>query len=240
MLRCISAEMQKMKRTFTLKLLWIAPLVPLFCAYGSGQISGMYFWYCAFLPGALTIMCSMVMLKDKKMKYRSIFSLPMDKGKIWMGKVMACGVLLLLACAVFFILISLWGFIPPYNKIGHVPFSQLLSASTLLFITFLWQVPLCLFLSAKYGIFITIILNMLFNIIGGAGFAYSGIWAFPYAIPYCAVGPVLHILPNGLAPDKGSFFLNSSFILPEVLISIGLFIVISGLTMAWFSKQEAK
>lgn len=85
MLRCISAEMQKMKRTFTLKLLWIAPLVPLFCVYGSGQISGMYFWYCAFLPGALTIMCSMVMLKDKKMKYHSIFSLPMDKGKIWMG-----------------------------------------------------------------------------------------------------------------------------------------------------------
>lgn len=242
MLRYISAEMQKMKRTFSMKLLWIAPLVPLLCAYGSGQHSGIYFWYVAFLPGALTIMCSLVMLKDSKLKYHGIFSLPISKSKAWMGKVMACSVLLFLACTIFFVLMFIWGFIPPYNlaKCGYIPAAALFAASALLFITFLWQIPLCLFLSAKFGIFLTIILNMFGNIVGGAVFANEQMWAFPYATPVCAVGPVLKILPNGLDPDKGSFFLNSSYILPEVLLSIGLFVVLSALTTAWFQKQEVK
>ena len=240
MLRYLSAEMQKMKRTFTMKLLWIAPLAPLLCAYGSGQRSGIYFWYCAFLPGALTIMCSLVMLKDSKLKYHGIFSLPISKSKAWMGKVMACSVLLFLACTIFFVLMFIWGLIPPYNRIGYISTARLVVASALLFITLLWQIPFCLFLSAKFGIFLTIILNMLGNIIGGAAFAYEQMWAFPYAIPFCAVGPVLKILPNGLDPDKGSFFLNSSYVMPEVLLSIVLFAVLSALTTVWFHRQEAK
>ena len=155
---------------------------------------------------------------------------------------MACSVLLFLACTIFFVLMFLWGFIPPYNRVGcgHVPTATLFAASALLFITFLWQVPLCLFLSAKFGIFLTIILNILGNIVGGAVFANEQMWAFPYAIPICAVGPVLKILPNGLKPDEGSFFLGGSYILPEVLLSIALFAVISALTTAWFQRQEAK
>lgn len=240
MLRYLSAELQKMKRTFSMKLLWIAPLVPLLCAYGSGLHSGIYFWYAAFLPGALTIMCSLVMLKDSKLKYHGIFSLPISKSKAWLGKVMACSVLLFLACTIFFVLMFIWGLIPPYNRIGYIPTAELFAASALLFITFLWQIPLCLFLSAKFGIFVTIILNMLGNIVGGAVFANEYMWAFPYATPICAVGPVLKILPNGLDPNKGSFFLNSSYIMPEVLLSIALFAVLSALTMAWFHSREAK
>lgn len=223
-----------------MKLLWIAPLVPLFCAYGSGQHSGIYFWYVAFLPGALTIMCSLVMLKDSKLKYHGIFSLPISKSKAWLGKVMACSVLLFLACTIFFVLMFLWGLIPPYNRIGYIPTAALFAASALLFITFLWQIPFCLFLSAKFGIFVTIILNMLGNIVGGAVFANEQMWAVPYATPICAVGPVLKILPNGLEADKASFFLNGSYVMPEVLLSIGLFAVLSALTTVWFNWQEAK
>ena len=223
-----------------MKLLWIAPLVPLLCAYGSGQHSGIYFWYVAFLPGALTIMCSLVMLKDSKLKYHGIFSLPISKSKAWLGKVMACSVLLFLACTIFFVLMFIWGLIPPYNRIGYIPTAELFAASALLFITFLWQIPLCLFLSAKFGIFVTIILNMLGNIVGGAVFANEQMWAFPYATPICAVGPVLKILPNGLDPDKGSFFLSSSYIISEVFISIALFAALAALTTAWFQRQEVK
>jgi lantibiotic protection ABC transporter MutE/EpiE family permease subunit len=240
MLRYLSAEMQKMKRTFTMKLLWIAPLVPLFCAYGSGQRSGIYFWYCAFLPGVLTILCSLVMLKDSKLKFHGIFSLPINKGKSWVGKILACSVLLFLACIIFFVLLFIWGLIPPYDKIGYISTTRLATASVMLFVTLLWQIPLCLFLSAKHGIFLTIILNMFGNIVGGAAFANEEIWTFPYAVPFCSVGPVLKILPNGLVPDKGSFFLNNGYILPEILFTIVLFAVLSGLTTVWFCRQEAK
>lgn len=240
MLRYMSAEMQKMKRTFSLKLLWIAPLVPLFCAYSGGQLSGLYFWYVAFLPGAITIICSMVTLKDSKMKYRGILSLPVNKSTLWMGKVTACSMMLFLACAIFQILITIFGFIPPYTGVGHVSIISLLAASALLFVAFLWQVPFCLFLSAKFGIFLTIIVNMLLNIIGGAAFADGAMWLFPYAIPIRLMSPVLHILPNGLPAGKGSPLLNSNVILPGILISLALFVVMSMLTTAWFRRQEAK
>jgi len=239
MLRYMSAELQKMKRTFSLKLLWIAPLIPLFCAYSGGQFSGFYFWYVAFLPGALTIICSMVMLKDAKMKYRGVFSLPVNKNAIWIGKVMACGALVFITCIIFLLAVSVFSFIPLY-KMYNLTFIQMLTASALLFIAFLWQIPLCLFLSAKFGIFLTIILNILCNIIGGAVFADGEMWAFPYAIPVRLMSPVLHILPNGLKPEIGSSILNSNVILPGVLISLVLFVVVSMLTMAWFRRQEGK
>jgi ABC-2 type transport system permease protein len=240
MLRYLSAEMQKMKRTFSLKMLWIAPLVPLFCAYSGGQLSGFYFWYVAFLPGSLTIICSMVMLKDLKMKYRGILSLPVRKSALWMGKVMACSVIFFFSCVIFQVLITILGFIPPYTGIGHVSTVSLLTASLLLFVTFLWQVPFCLFLSAKLGIFLTIIANMVFNIIGGAVFADGELWILPFAIPIRLMSPVLHILPNGLPAEEGSVLLDTDVILPGVLISLVLFVVISILTTAWFGRQEAK
>lgn len=235
----MSAELQKMKRTFSIKLLWIAPLMPLLCAFSGGQFSAFYFWYAAFLPGALTIICSMVMLKDTKMKYRGVFSLPVDKSATWMGKVMACGVMVLITCIIFLLVLSVFGFIPIY-KIYNLSVIQMLTASVLLFIALLWQIPFCLFLSAKFGIFLTIILNIAGNIIGGAAFAGGKMWLFPYAIPTRLMGPVLHILPNGLKPETGSPILNSGVILPGVLISLALFVAISMLTMAWFRRQEAK
>ncbi|MFA9462805.1 MAG: lantibiotic immunity ABC transporter MutE/EpiE family permease subunit [Velocimicrobium sp.] len=240
MLCVMSAEMQKMKRTFSLKLLWIAPLVPLFCAYGGGQLSGFYFWYVAFLPGALTIICSMIMLKDSKMKYRGILSLPVNKGALWIGKVMASSLMLFFSCAVFLFLTIIFGLIPPYTGIGHIPTITVFAASSLLFITFLWQIPFCLFLSAKFGIFFTIITNMLFNIIGGAAFADGAMWIFPFAISVRLMSPVLQILPNGLPAKRGSLLLNSSVILPGILVSLALFVVILMLTTAWFCRQEAK
>lgn len=239
-MRIFLSEMIKTKRTFTLHLLWIAPLIPLLCAYSGGMFSGLYFWYCAFLPGALTLMCALIMQKDKKMNYRALLSLPSTKSKLWLGKVITGSALLLLASIIFSALMFLWGLIPPYRFYGYVPPATLLAATGLLFLTFLWQVPLCLFLSAKFGLFITVLLNMAANIAGGAAFAYLHLWVFPYALPYCAVGPVMKILPNGLKPETGSYFLNTGHILPEIIFAIALFFALTMLTVIWFQKQEAK
>lgn len=240
MMRIFLSEMLKMKRSFTLHLLWIAPLIPLICAYSGGMFSGLYFWYCAFLPGALTLMCGLILQKDKKLGYRGLLSLPLAKSKLWLGKVTAGSGMLLLACIVFCVLMFLWGFIPPYHTYGYIPTATLIKASMLLFLTFLWQVPLCLFLAAKWGIFITTIFNMAANIAGGAALANLHIWAFPYALPYCAIGPILKILPNGLKPEAGSFFLQTDLLLPEILLAVVLFLTLTALTTLWFQKQEAK
>ena len=241
MMRYMSAELQKMKRTFLLKILWIGPFIALICAYGGGQSSGYYFWYSTLLPGVLTIISAMVIQKDAKMKYRSVFSFPVNKSKIWSGKIMACCTLFLTSCIIFTIGVSCFDFIPRYLTIEHILLTQIITASVLLFITSLWQIPFCMFLSAKFGVFVTVILNIAANIIGGAEFAGKSLWCvFPYGITVREMCPILHILPNGLPVPKGSPLLSSSVIMPGVLISLVFFALIWIFTAAWFERQEVK
>lgn len=243
MMRYVKSELQKLKRTFSLKLIWLAPLITLIFSFGGGQNSAFYFWYTNFLPGALTIICSLVMLKDSKMKYHAVFSLPVNKSKVWIGKEMSCITLFLFMSIIFLFGALILGLCMPESvsvKTVSLSLAQMSSASVILFITLLWQIPLCLFLCAKFGMFATIIINMAACIIGGAEFAAGNMWAFPYAISVRLMGPILRILPNGLPAPKGSQVLNTGVIIPGILISIILFIIISTASMIWFNKQEAK
>ncbi len=37
-----------------------------FCGLGGGQNAAFNWWYTTFLPGALTLICSLIVLKDEK------------------------------------------------------------------------------------------------------------------------------------------------------------------------------
>ena len=69
MQKLISAEYQKLRRTFTKNLIWIAPIATLFISailnLGSTFQSGGYnWWYTIMLPGMLTLICTNVVQKD--------------------------------------------------------------------------------------------------------------------------------------------------------------------------------
>lgn len=239
----IRAEYIKVKRTFTKKLIWIAPLVTLLlCA---GLMAGQFFqsasynwWYTLLLPGALTLFCAGVIQNDgKKLKYRAILGLPVHMGRIWLGKIGAVACLFLFSSIVLFIGITLGGMIFPAN----LTIAQNAAANLLLFLTFLWQIPLCLFLTDRIGMFATLIVNMLGNVASNILFATTAIWwAVPYAIPSRLMCAVIGVLPNGLSVPDGDALLDKSVILPGVLLTLGLFIVLSILTMLPFRSREAK
>lgn len=241
MLRHIRVERLKWRRTFIPKLAWIAPIVALLlCAFLMGGRyfqSGAYnWWYTLLLPGALTIACAMTVQKDAKMKYRGVLALPVDLKLIWTGKVIACGEWLLAVTLLFLLGITAGGVL-----FGEtVPLPNSIAGSFLIFLTFLWQIPLCLFLAAKWGWFAAILLNMAGNVTGIVSYANGGLWGiFPYAISNKLMCPVLHVLPNGLPVPADSPFLHTGMILPGVLISLLWFGALSFLTAWWFQKQEA-
>lgn len=235
----VRAEFQKMKRTFGIRLIWIAPVFSIIIAFllGGGQ-NGVYnWWYTMFLPGALTLISSLIVQKDEKKKYRGILSLPIEKRDVWTGKILYCIICCFITSIIFMIGIVLIGIL--YKEV--ISISQNIIGTILLVLLFMWQIPLCMFLASKFGLFITIIINMFFTMIGVAVFSDTEIWyAFPYSITPRLMAPVLHILPNGLPVPEGSEFLNSNVILPGVLISIVLFIVLSLATNAWFNNREVK
>lgn len=245
MQKLISAEYQKLTRTFTKKLIWFAPIVTLFLSgiLGAGttfQSGGYNWWYVMLLPGMLTLICAGVVQNDqKKLKYRGILSLPINPGKIWVGKIGVCTLLYLISCIVFFICVTLGGF----ARGTSIPLIQSAAASVLLFITFLWQIPWCMFLTERLGMFATVIINVVgseaFCVIA-AKLSIGWMWWIPYAIPAHIMCPVIKVLPNGLPVPANDPLLSTSIILPGVVINLILFFVLLMLTALPYRNLEAK
>jgi lantibiotic transport system permease protein len=237
------AEYLKTKRTFTRKLSWMAPLLTmLLCAglmAGSFFQSGTYnWWYALLLPGTLTLMCAGVIQKDGKgLNYRAILGLPIHPGQVWLGKIGVVVYLLLISSIVLWIGCILGGIIFSTN----LSISDSAAASLLLFLTFLWQIPLCLFLIDRIGMFAALVINLLGNVICNILLATTAFWwAAPYSIPARLMCAVIGVLPNGLLVPEGNPLLDKGVILPGVLLTLGLFIFLSIMTMLPFRSREAK
>lgn len=242
MLRCVRAEHLKLKRTFTKKLVWLAPIitVSLSAVLMAGQFfqGGSYnWWYAMLLPGMLSLICAGVVQKDtKKLSYRALLGLPVDQAGIWIGKISVCAWLLFVSCTIFLATVTLGGFVFG----SSIPLKQSVLASLILFATFLWQVPLCLFLADRLGMFAAILLNFAANVAFIVGTANSTLWWIPYSIPARLMCPVIKVLPNGLNVLVNDPLLNTNVILPGVLIALALFVVMSSLTAFWFRNREAR
>ncbi|AHM66213.1 lantibiotic immunity ABC transporter MutE/EpiE family permease subunit [Paenibacillus polymyxa] len=239
----IAAEHLKLKRTFTKKLVWLAPIVTLLLCTGlmgghMFQSASYNWWYIMLLPGALTLMCSGVIQKDgKKLKYRAILGMSVDLAQVWYGKIGVCVRLLMVSSIILFVGITLGGFVFS----SSVTLAGSVAATLILFVTFLWQIPLCLFLTDRIGMFATLIINMLGNVACTILFATSSIWwAVPYAIPARLMCAVIQVLPNGLAILSEDPLLDRGVIVPGLVITVGLFMILSVLTAMSFRKREAK
>ncbi len=236
------SEYQKLKRTFTKKLVWLAPIITLFSSaiLGLGttvQNGGYNWWYIMMLPGMLTLICAGVAQNDKKkLKYRGILSLPINPEKIWIGKIGICVFLYLISCIIFFVCVTLGGLMFGTS----IPLLQSAAASVLLFITFLWQIPLCMLLTDRLSLFITVFINLAGNIVCSIFAAKTFCWWIPYAIPARLMCPVIKVLPNGLSVPANDPLLSTSVILPGILITLILFIVLSVLTASSCRELEAK
>lgn len=240
--KLILAEYQKLKRTFTKKSIWLAPIISLLlCAaltMGNMTQNGSYNQWSSFLlPGMLTLICVSVIEKDKKkMNYRGILCLPVNPQKIWIGKIGICVFLYFVSCIVFFVGVTLVGLVFG----SSIPLNQSAAGSALLFITFLWQIPLCMFLTDRVGLFPTVFINLVSNVTCVIFVAKTSFWWIPYAIPARLMCPVIKVLPNGLPVPANDPLLSTSVILPGVLITLLLFIALSVLTALYYRKLEAK
>lgn len=238
----VFAEYQKYKRTFTKKLIWLAPTVTLLISIllGLGKLSqqGSYnWWYLMILPGTITLICVSIAKKDKrKLNYRGILSLPIDPEKIWLGKIGTGVFLYFITCSIFFIGITIGGFVFG----SSIPFLSSAAGSMLLFLTFLWQIPFSMFLSLRLGLFLTVGINMAANMLCTMFVSTESSWWIPYAISARLMCPVIKVLPNGLSVPPNDPLLSTNVILPGILITLTIFVAMSLITALPYMKLEAK
>ena len=162
MINMIKAEHLKQKHSFQKILIWLAPTLTLLFAFvlmGGNyvQLGGYNWWYMLILPGSMALIASFVINNDSKKKFHGLFSVVIDKNKIWYSKIILCTIYLSISCLIFFLEGTIWGYL--FKNTISIKNSFL--ASVILFITYSWQIPLFMYISMKFNTGITIIISLI-------------------------------------------------------------------------------
>ena len=222
----IQAENLKHKRTFTKTLIVLAPFVTALMNFFAPlwfQLNSYNWWY------------------NGKLKYRAVASLPVSQNKVWKAKIGVAGIYSCVGNFIFLALNLLGGF--AILVINEIPLTigiwQAAAGTACIVIASLWEVPLCLWLSKKVGIFVTVILNAGLGSVLGIFTATTSLWMIcPYSwVPHLMIS-VLGILPNGEPVADQSTAMAFWMIILVLVISLAWFAALSFLTARWFEKKE--
>ena len=243
MTNIIKAEYLKQKRTMSSKIIFAFPMITLVMAFvlTSGMTNAYAesvwnWWYVLLLPGMIAIVSYLSIMREKKNGYYNIKTLPIEKRNLMLGKILYLGILVFVSNAVLFAGAALGGAFLTTS----VPVIGAAMTVVVLTITELWQIPLFLFLSEKFGMVVELIVCLLISMLG-VSVAPSGKWfLFVSAISNRIVTPLLHVLPNGLRAQAGDPLLSSSVILLGILIALAWFVLLTYLYLNWFEKREVK
>ncbi len=253
----IKAEQLKLKYTFGGKISLISPctlLVLAFLLTGGRKedfsAGAWNWWYALFLSGTLSTACYLSVKKDGRLRYHNMRMFPVLPRKCWMAKIFSCAFGLLFSNAVIYLGILLGGILSG----GALPGGALsggalwgtavsgfggLSAAVLLTVGFLWEIPVFLFLSARFGMFLSIFAGVILSVSGIVTVSDTSFWwLYPAAVPVRLMCPVLGIMPNGLPVPAESELLGTDVILPGVLLSLMWFVIFCIVTSLWFGRWE--
>ena len=243
MTNIIKAEFLKQKRTMSSKLIFVFPIITLVMAFvlttgmtNAYAESVWNWWYVLLLPGMIAIVSYLSIMREKKNGYYNIKTLPIEKRNLMLGKIAYLGILVLVSNAVLFAGATMGGAFLTTS----VPVVGAAITVLVLSIVHLWQIPLFLFLSEKFGMVVELIACLFITVLGTI-VASSGKWfLFLFAVPMRIVTPLLHVLPNGLRAQAGDPLLSTTVIFPGILIALAHFVVLTYLYLNWFEKREVK
>lgn len=239
----LQAENLKCRRTFAKKLIVAAPLLMVLIASLSGRYlvqNGYNWWYMLILPGLIALITALInQIEEKKLRYRSVYALPISLRKIWISKVLLIAIYTCAACLIHFAGMLLGrGIINPTCAIS---IHQMAMATLLMIVVSLWQIPVCLFLSKKFGFMPAILFNtgigVILNLLTVEKFFW---WVCPYSWLARMMCPILGVLPNGTLAAQGDSLLIPDVIPVGVALSVLLFILMLAVTAKWFQKQEVR
>lgn len=237
----VKAEYQKTKRSMRRRLLWAFPAITFALAYlltlgmtNSYAESVWNWWYTLLLPGMLAILCHLTVAQEKKTNYYHLMTLPTGKRKMLTGKILYLGCAMLASNMIVFAGASFGGLL----LTTRVPLGGAAVTVLLLTVTQLWEIPVFLFFSERFGMIAELLICLLLTV-GGTIIAQTEKWyLFVSAIPMRILCPFLHILPNGLPAKTGDPLLDRSVVVPGICLSVLWFAAAAVLFQNWFEKRE--
>lgn len=239
----VKAEYQKTKRSMRRRLIWVFPVITFALAFvltlgmqNAYAESVWNWWYTLLLPGMLAVICYLSVAQEKKTNYYNLMTLSTSKRKLMMGKIIYMGCVILVSNMIVFAGASLGGFL----LTTRVPLGGAAITVLLLTITQLWEIPVFLYLSERFGM-IAELLVCLFLTVVGTIIAPTGKWyLLVSAIPMRILCPLLHIMPNGIPAGCGNPLLDLGVVVPGICLSVIWFVCAVMLFLNWFDKREVK
>ena len=238
----LKAESLKSKHSFSLKLIFIAPLSTVLLAFLMGgflnlESMGIYWWYSFILCGVIAIMSALSIQREERAgKFYSVYSMPLNLSKLWIAKILNIAKYLLLANLVLAILLIFLSFIGITSFV--IGFERILLGCIAIAVVSLWQIPLCLWLAMKVGRFVPLLLNSLIGLFS-TFIAASDYWRL---VPYTWVPNIVEVI-TGIksSGDMGNReSVNMSIVLFVLCGATLLFVLLTYLTSRWFARQEVK
>lgn len=234
------SERLKMRHSFGSYLPPLAALlqvaVSLFMSMGTAyySVNAWNWWYTMLLPGMLAILCYLCIIKEKRQHYANMLTTQVWPGRCWAGKILYCASGLLCANLLIFAGTALGGLIVG----SSIPTGSGFAAALLLTVCSLWEIPLYLILSVRFGMFATVFTCMVLTVGSLIALGASRLWWIcPASIPFRLMCPVLQIMPNGLLVEAGSRYMHADVILPGVTLSVIWFGVLAVVTARWFGRM---
>ena len=236
----LKAEHLKFKRTISNKLLFIAPFLTALFAWIIGGFYGFqymifYWWYAFLLPGTIAILCSLAHKKEERAgKYYSVLSAPINLTRFEYAKALLMIEKLFVAAVFLAVFATISNLISPALAVYSV--GRNFAGSIALIIASIWQIPLCLLLARKIGLFLPIAANTLLGILMPI---LLGNTTLVWVCPYCWAAKTAELLrgieSNGTFAGVAPF--SWSVLLPLVF-SVILYILLTLWDAANFSKKE--
>ena len=242
-LSIVRAEYLKTRKSMGRILIWGFPIITFALAFvltlgmtNAYAESVWNWWYTLLLPGMLAIICYLSIAREKKTRYYHLMTLSVSRRKLMMGKIIYMGCVILVSDMIIFAGAASGGFL----LTTCVPLGGALEAVLVLTITQLWEIPLFLFLSERFGMIVELLACLVLTV-GGVIIAPTGKWYFfVSSIPMRILCPLLHVLPNGIRAEEGNPLLDAGVVFPGICLSIIWFIAATYLFLNWFDKREGK
>ncbi len=251
MMNYLQSELIKYKRTFTKKLIILAPLFFVLQALPQKLlmpanylrpwqlITNLVFnwWPVIFLPLGIALFASLIDSQEKKSgNYRSLRAHNISSFYLWVNKFAGMAVYTFLSTIVLFVSVVLAGLI---TAKGAVPWG-IITASTLSWIVSLTLIPLQLWAATWKGMFFSMAIGFA-GMLAGVFAAAKSYWiALPWSWATRLMSPIIGVHPNGLLLEIDDPLRDASVLPIGIGLSLVVFVAATIITAFWFSKREVK
>ncbi|MGO0263760.1 lantibiotic immunity ABC transporter MutE/EpiE family permease subunit [Priestia aryabhattai] len=248
----LQAEKLKTKNTNIRKLIFIIPLICSFIAIAFSFLGGaeilklsvettINHWGIIWLSVCIALSAGLLNnLEKKSTKFKTIIGLPTNLKKVELSRITLLSILLIASSICLSIIITATSLILNTSPQSVSLFSCILTVF-LMSVTSLWQIPFCLWLSRKTNLFLTLLINCMFNLNLGTLFAPTkDWWLVPWSWTLRITMPLTHLHSNGIPLPTNSNLLSYSVIPIALILSLLFLVIVTAFTLKSFEKQEVK